>query len=77
MQTPGTCRPQTQSDGIVHGVDTVNRELAALVGLSPNSIRPYINKRLWHRIPEPSGRAGNKHYWLVEDVRAWKRSRGV
>ena len=32
MQTPGTCRPQMQSDGIVHGVDTVNRELAALVG---------------------------------------------
>ncbi len=32
MQTPGTCRPETQTDGLVREVDTVNRELTAVVG---------------------------------------------
>jgi hypothetical protein len=31
MKTPGACRAEIQTDGVVHAVDTVNRELSVAV----------------------------------------------
>jgi hypothetical protein len=60
MQTSGTCRHQTQTDGLVHEVDTVNRELTAVVGgelltfdVPPNCVVVLRGERVKLRLVQP------------------------
>jgi predicted DNA-binding transcriptional regulator AlpA len=49
------------------------RDAAALVGLTPSTLKFYVGMKDWHKAPPPSGRVGNGGwYWLPADVTAWQ-----
>jgi hypothetical protein len=68
MQTSGTRRADSQTDGIVHSVDTLNRELAALAGgalvsfyLPPGCVISLRGERVKLRMVQPGDRVRVSH----------------
>lgn len=46
-------------------------EVAEALGIGPDTLRSYLHKRAWRRVPRPSGSASGVHYWLRSDLVSW------
>lgn len=47
------------------------RQVQALLNRSGDYVRTAINKKHWHRVPQPAGQVSQCHYWLREGVDQW------
>jgi predicted DNA-binding transcriptional regulator AlpA len=49
----------------------LSKEMAELLGISPDSLRTRMSRGDWKSTPKPDGQIGNAHYWLRINVNRW------
>jgi hypothetical protein len=50
--------------------------LAQYLGYTPSTVRTYIARKRWQRIPKPSAQLNVGPVWYAGDVEEWRKGKG-